>query len=300
MDGHCAGAIVKMKHPDAVMHEITYGYDYEKDVIANLDGNDAEIFVVDFRFETSEFQDLIARGCIIHWCDHHETGIKIAAKSKLNDADSVYLSIDGMQNKRKAGAQLTWEYLYPEKPLPLIVHHVSQWDIWNHSDPHTIPYQRGLELSGRTNPVDADAVKLWKAYIENSREGNRRDFNELDALLNMGLTGEAMKAQYDTFIGSSAYYIPEWEGFRTVALNSRALDSYVIFEHADKWEEFDPEVLIWYHQSPTGQWKYSIRNYPGTDTSVIELAEKYNGGGHRKTAGFTTDELIIFPIQEDA
>lgn len=298
MDGHCAGAIVKMKYPDAIMHEMKYGYDFEKDVLPHLEehhdtGGDNDLYIVDFRFTPAELERLVD-DWTIHWCDHHDTGLVEAAQHP-----ELYKHVQGNCASDKAGCELTWEYLHPGEPMPLIVHHVGRWDMWDHSDPSTIPFNRGLQLTGNTDPVNADAIKLWTAYMENSREGKRRDFNELDALLNMGLTGEAMKAQYDSYIGKEAYYIPNWEGYRTVALNSKVYDSYVVFEHDEKWQEHNPEVLVWYYQNGTGQWKHSVRAYPGTNTPVVKIAEKYSGGGRETAAGFTTDEQVVFPKPEE-
>lgn len=300
LDGHCAGAIVKLKFPEAEMHELSYGYDFDKDVDAHIDADGPnEIYLVDFRFKPEEIKDLVENcNATIHWCDHHESGFTEAAKACNEDPKlaSIYEKhVKGLQNTAEAGCELVWKYLHEGKPMPLIVHHVGRWDVWDHSDPHTIPYHRGLELSGRTDPADEDAMKLWAAYIENSREGKRRDFNELDAILNMGLTGEAMKGIYDKYIGEAAYYIPNWEGYRTVALNSKVFDSYVVFEHDERWAEHEPEVLVWFYQTGEGKWKHSVRNYPGTNTSVIQIAEKYNGGGHRSAAGFTTAEQVVYP-----
>ena len=297
MDGHCAGAIVKMKHPDAEMHEINYGYDFTDDVLAAVgtahDEEDNIIIVVDFSFKPEEFEQLVKDGWAVIWCDHHETAITAAAKYP-----AIHKDMDGNCSTDKAGAQLTWEYFCAGKPLPLAVHYVSQWDIWDHSDPHIIPFNRGLQLTETTDPASEQAMVMWKELFENSREGDNRRWNAVDQVMNIGTIGEAMKAQYDFKIAKNAYYIPDWEGYRTVALNSYVMDSYCIFEHADKWEELDPQVLVWYYQCPDGKWLNSLRSYPGTDTDVRVIAERFGGGGHAGAAGCKTDECIIFPPKE--
>lgn len=296
LDGHCAGAIVKSMHPDATMIEIAYGYDFQKHVLDKLEtstGNDS-IYVVDFRFTTKEFEQLLEDYGIV-WIDHHATGINEATKHKAENKDSVYFDIEGIQEIGKAGAQLTWEYLIPHKGVPLAVHYVSKWDVWDHTDPRTIPFNRGLQLTESTDPANETALTMWKELFMNSREGDNRKWNALDQVMNIGVIGEAMKAQYDAFIAKNAYYVADWEGYRTVALNGAVYDSYCIFEHSDKWEALDPQVLVWYQQKADGAWKYSVRNYPGTETSVRAIAEKYNGGGHDKAAGFTSKDLLIQP-----
>jgi oligoribonuclease NrnB/cAMP/cGMP phosphodiesterase (DHH superfamily) len=283
-----------MKYPDAEMHEINYGYNFDKDVIPYLDEwkseEDNHVYVVDFRFTTEEFESLIAQGWGVHWCDHHATGIEEAAKFS-----KTYRDMGGNCSSDKAGAQLTWEYLYPDFPIPLAVYYVSKWDLWDHTDPKTIPFNRGLGMTETTDPAKPQAMDMWVELFENNREGNNRTWNALDQVMNLGVIGEAMKAQYDFNIAKNAYYVPDWYGYRTVALNSYVLDSYCIFEHKSKWEELDPEVLVWYYQTSDGQWSYSLRSYPGTNTNVRELAEKLGGGGHDGAAGAKCKELLIKP-----
>lgn len=297
-DGHCAGAIVKMKYPDAVMHEINYGYDLKKDVLDKLgyEGGkqieDVEIYIVDFSFKRADTDlliDLYAEPMTI--LDHHQSALE-------QIGDMVPGDVAGIIDTSKAGAQLTWEYLYPDKPLPLAVYYVSKWDIWDHSDPRTIPFCRGLQLTESTDPANEQAMIMWKELFDNNREGDNRRWNALDQVMNLGVIGEAMKAQYDFKIAKNAYYIPDWNGYRTVALNSYVLDSYCIFEYSHKWEELDPQVLVWYYQCPDGKWLHSIRSYPGTDTDVKVIAEQFGGGGHIGAAGCKTDECLVFPIKE--
>jgi oligoribonuclease NrnB/cAMP/cGMP phosphodiesterase (DHH superfamily) len=306
LDGHCAGAIVQMYEPNAVMHEINYGYD-SNEIHDNVDVGDT-VYIVDFSFRPEDFQSVLTYAKRVIWIDHHESAIQQYAKFfKL--ADEVehknWHKVEGIQDTSKAGAQLTWEYFRnlsplmrwhnPMRGLPLAVHYVSKWDMWDHSDPRTIPFNRGLQLTESTDPANETAMTMWTALFENNREGDNRRWNVIDQVLNVGTIGEAMKAQYDFKIAKNAYYIPDWQGYRTVALNSYVLDSYCIFDHADKWEEFSPEVLVWYYQTPDGQWLHSLRAYPGTDTNVREIAEGFGGGGHDGAAGCRTEECIVFP-----
>ena len=302
MDGHCAGAIVKQKYPEAEMHEVNYGYDFYKEIVPlvpECDDEEKKIFIVDFSFPPENLMVWHSQGWEIHWCDHHDSAIKRAAKNYVEATqageDDVYQFVKGLQDTSKAGAQLTWEYLNPGTALPRAVHYVAQWDLWDHTDPNTIPFNRGLMLTESTDPLYQRAMDMWLELFRDSRDGDNRRWNALDQVLSIGTIGEAMKAQYDMYLAQHAYYVADWNGKRTVALNTRAYDSYVIFEHADKWDEFEPEVLIWYYQTKDGRWRHRIRAYPGTTTNVVELAQKYDGGGHDVAAAFISDKPEIAP-----
>ena len=299
MDGHCAAAIVKMAHPDAVLTEINYGYD-ENLIGDTVDGGDT-VIIVDFTLEPEDFQDLLCYAKEIIWIDHHASSIKdyedtfFLGGKENGVAIEGWDKVKGIQDTTKAGAQLTWEYFNEGKPLPKAVYYVSAWDIWDHTDPNTIPFNRGLQLTESTDPAHPAAMEMWHHVIEDSREGANRKWNAFDQVMSVGVIGEAMKATYDKYIGGLAYFVGDWNGKRTVALNSRCYDSYVIWDHMDKWEELDPEVFIWYYQLPNGKWRNRIRAYPGEETNVAEIAKLYGGGGHELSAGFQTKEPAIHP-----
>ena len=311
LDGHCAGAIVRMFHPDARMVEMNYNYD-SNTWDDQIDGGDT-VYIVDFSLRPKDFQSLLKYAGKVVWIDHHESAIKKYAKF-FELADEVlhkdWHKMEGIQDSSKAGAQLTWEYFHPKtglmawdrpmRGLPLAVHYVSQWDMWNHSDPRTIPFNRGLQLTETTDPASDTAMTMWREIIRNDRSGDNRRWNALDQVMNIGTIGEAMKAQYDEYIARGAYYVEDWEGYRTVALNSMVYDSYFVLSKMDKFDEFDPQVLVWYTQRSDGQWQYSLRSYPGTDTVVNHIAELYDGGGHPGAAGFRHPECLIKPEKRDA
>lgn len=296
LDGHCAGAIVKLKYPDTIMYPINYGY--HSDLIHdNVDGGD-EVFIVDFTLSPSDFQSLIGYAKEVTWIDHHEPKFKMY-DDVFNLGGQVphkdWHKVKGIREHGKAGCELTWEYLHEHEPMPLAVYYTGRWDVWDHRNNNTIPFNRGMSICD-TNPKDPESLEFWAELFKNDRSGGNRNLNALDQVIQFGLIAEKMKAEYDRFIGRNAYYVPNWEGYRTVALNSSVFDSYCIFEHDEKFMPFDPEVLIWYTQIPNGKWKYSIRAYPGTYTNVNEIAQKFGGNGHVTSSGFVTDECVIKPV----
>ena len=307
LDGHCAGAIVKMKYPECHMHEIQYGYDFNTDVLLEIDEAvnlqtevDKRIIIVDFSFFTDEITWLVNKlGYKVIWIDHHATAIgneKLEfVNAKAHNREDIYSVVDGIRDVSKSGCELTWEYLYPDTPMPRAVHWLGRWDVWDHSDINTIPFHAGMDLM-HTDPIDPEVMESWIQVLEDKPNPNPNSAGNLvDLILGMGNTANKAKEKYDIKICKNAYYLTDWQGYRTVAVNGYLQDSYAISKDDERFSEFKPEVLVWYCQTPDNKWIYSLRSYPGTETDVSTIATKFGGGGHAGASGFKNNKLIITP-----
>lgn len=289
IDGHCAGAIIKLAHPDCEMHEVAHAAKSHMPNITLHAGD--EVYIVDFAFTPEVTDELTKTGAKIHWLDHHISAIE--SHNELYK-DGYPENILGERDTTKAGCELTWEYVHPNDAMPMAVYYAGRWDVWDHRNNNTIPFNRGLDMM-ETNPANPESLEAWRILFKNDRTEKNKDWNLFDQVLNLGLIAESMKAKYDKFIAKNAYYLPEWEGCRTVALNANVLDSYALFEYDEKFAPNDPEVFVWYFQLPNGMYKYALRAYPGTFTDVLSIAKKYGGGGHLNSAGFTSMECLLHP-----
>ena len=70
LDGHCSGAIVKLKYPDCEMIGINYG-----DIIdINNIHQDEEVFMVDFCLQPFDGMLELNKKAKLYWIDHHAKG----------------------------------------------------------------------------------------------------------------------------------------------------------------------------------------------------------------------------------
>jgi len=130
LDGYCSGAIVKYRFPEAVMYPINYGDEFPWGEIAE----DDEVFMVDFclqpehqmlklyevlRSDEEKEHDRDGNLC---WIDHHVSAIKA-----MEDIGCYPYGRTGVS---KAACELTWEYLFPNRPVPLAVKLLSAYDAW--------------------------------------------------------------------------------------------------------------------------------------------------------------------------
>ncbi len=150
LDGHCSGAIVKMKYPECEM----IGVDYHDELPVFGYGYNEEIYLVDFSFKPDVMKELSDRH-ILHWIDHH--------KGPINDArESGFLASGGQSLETgKAGCELTWEYLFPELATPVAVRLLGRYDVWDHKEDAVLPFQYGMRELEYTLP-DSD---IWETLF---------------------------------------------------------------------------------------------------------------------------------------
>jgi len=169
LDGHCSGAIVKFRFPEAVMHPINYGDPFPWKEIKE----DDEVYMVDFCLQP--FEDMVRLydlGANVVWIDHHKSAIDSYNKWYHNPKTDAldYMKFEGERNTIKAACELTWEYLFPDQPVPLAVKLLSLYDSWTYQghelEDMVLPFQMRMRME------DLDP-KDWSGLIEKGGNGPR-------------------------------------------------------------------------------------------------------------------------------
>jgi len=88
LDGHCSGALIKLKNPECEMIGVDYA-DYVRDFKVQMGET---VYVVDFRFPMDEMVWLSAFAKL-HWIDHHKTSIDEAHEAGFLASGGQYLEI---------------------------------------------------------------------------------------------------------------------------------------------------------------------------------------------------------------
>jgi oligoribonuclease NrnB/cAMP/cGMP phosphodiesterase (DHH superfamily) len=262
MDGICSGAIVKMKFPDCKMIGIGYGETFNFDYIKEGE----EIFMVDFSLKDRNEMDTLNNMCRLTWIDHHYHAIKDVEANEFR----------GLLDSRFAACELTWMFLNDE-PIPLAIYLLGRYDIWDHKDDRTIPFQygiQGLDL--------AVADPRWHAIIN----GN---FASGEILINGRIIRKYMQKQYQKFFESNGI-ICTLDEHSCFAFNAFVMDSLMFMEIPNK-REYD--ILAGFSINiDSAKVRYSLRAGNGL-VDVGEVAQKYGGGGHQAAAGFYHDDIIF-------
>lgn len=267
-DGECAAFLVKkaMEPYPIEFMLMNYGWDIDWEKIAEHD----VVYMVDFCFP--DFNDMLKLKDMVDkfvWIDHHQTSYNKWKEAGSPEFDG--LRVDG----GKAGCELAFEHLFPDEEMPLFVHHVGRYDVWDHSDPKTPQFQYGLRTH-ETNPK----AEVWARLYANEP-------GLVEKILDAGEAILKYEDQQNQYRGRSARTI-QFMGYSVVALNLAAVNNRN-FDHCYDPDEHD--FMLAFSYSKQDEWRISLRSEKEIDISKI--AKQFGGGGHPKAAGFraSTDQL---------
>ena len=104
LDGHCSGAIVKLKYPNCELIPINYGKEIDLDTIEKNE----VVYMVDFSLKPFKQMFALNEKAKLFWIDHHATAIDNAYTKNFIASGGSFLKLD------RAGCELTWEYCFPD------------------------------------------------------------------------------------------------------------------------------------------------------------------------------------------
>lgn len=271
LDGHCSGAIVKRNYPECEMLGINYGQDFP---FASLAQDKKEtVFMVDFCLQP--FIDMIKLNsmCTLTWVDHH-------ARGSIDEAQANGFIASGGQliEIGKAGCELAWEYFYSKESIPLAVHLLGRYDVWDHNDDRTLPFQYGMRQFNDTRP---DNHELWTNVFKGGEFINKV-LNDGKLLLHYELT------QNEKFCRAYAFET-EINGLKAICAN-RGFTNSKLFAYIYTTDKYDLMITFVRLKLPAQKWTVSLYSTKeNVDCGVI--AKQFGGGGHKGAAGFQCEDL---------
>jgi len=206
------------------------------------------------------------------WIDHHKTALEMEGVSH----------IPGLRQVGLGACQLTWMQLYPEVGVPRAVKLLGEYDVWDHSNPDTLPFQYGMRLEN-TQPRS----EVWECLLNGWPEDERRMISEI---LEVGRNIKEYQDLQDTTHARTLCFETELNGLRLLAANAGPTNSR--FFRA-RWDttKYDAMCLFQWRPGP-GKWLISLYT-DKPDIDVSETCKRRGGGGHKGAAGFECDELPI-------
>lgn len=285
MDGRCAGAIVKLTFPDAIMIGLDYSDDFKKKL--RLLELGSLVYLVDFSFPT-ETMRFLNKHTDLWWYDHHDREIQ-----RVRQAGVCPI---GKQESSKAACELVWEALNPDKPVPLAVRLIADYDIWDHSDERVVPFNLRL-MAENLDPVAwEDNRYFWRMLFgEIVQSGNEKLVKELCT------EGRVLqrKQEQDDEEYAKAYAFDTWlqvpgypdelseTAYPAIALNYGHGSSLTFKSVAGPQHT----LLIAFVRLPKKKWKVSLRANILCEVDCAAIAAQFGGGGHKGAVSFECDEL---------
>lgn len=260
LDGRCSAAIVKKAHPSCEMIGINYGWKFPWESIEPGE----TVFMVDFSLEPLD-QMLRLHGLAkLIWIEHHSETLKW-----IQEGNCAW---EGIQRDGIGACQLCWEYLFGKQPVPRAVRLLALHDVWDHSDPETMPFQYGMR-NHSNDPEDG----IWKIVLDgsNSIEGLVREGRLILRYIERDYKIRARVLSFET----------EFEGLRLLAANFGPGNS-TFFDSV--WDPTKYDAMCLFYWKPKQQiWNISLYRPPELpEIDLGAIAKQYGGGGHKGAAGF--------------
>lgn len=247
-----------------------------------------DVLIVDFSYSKDVLKAMgnMANSVVI--LDHHATSEKNLVEDfyleeartlpLFNELISEHPFISGERNvfayfdKTKSGARLAWDFCFPEVDPPSLIKWVEDRDLWKFTYPET----RAIGIFLGTTPMDLVSYDCLVRDLEDPT--NRAEILSC---------AKAMETLFDKNVKDFASRA-EWYpigGHRVIGVNCpleyrSEVGNYLAAQY--------PESLFsaTFYASSAGV-KWSLRSLKGK-CNVAEIAEHYQGGGHREAAGFNT------------
>lgn len=270
-----------------------------------------EVYVLDFSFPPERLQQMAGLARQVVQLDHHASARADWADrlQPLADGNAEYQSTTPALRVRfaeqQSGARLAWEHFHPGSPLPLLLQHIEDVDLWRFALPESRAIQRSLRLLAFDFPlwshwITTASTPDTPAYRDLLLRGQaiesffRRETGRLAAsslLTAARLRGEPadplQALRHDQPIVSDG--VQYWHALPCMAVNCDGMfASDLGHELASRHRQ---PALIW-QLAGDGMVRASLRSVG--DCNVAVIAQRYGGGGHCHAAGFRLPAAQFF------
>lgn len=209
-------------------------------------------------------------GYIQHFCD--AIGVKQLSK--------FFTKSDTSFDITKCGAVLTWEYFFPDVPVPAFLYLIQDRDLWQWKLPNSRELNTAFSYIGR----DMKDMDLWSQLTL-----EQLDYYYYD-LGNMLYSPRVKKAKK---LAQKSHWVECWNyKFLAVGLTNIEAPFYGDVLEYLYTNNSDSKFVCSYTKTDNNKYKLSFRSpqiYDGFDCAT--LAQSLGGGGHYHAAGAVIDEL---------
>jgi len=282
LDGQCSGAIVKMACPECEMVGITYGDEFPWRTI----GYKERVYMVDFSLQPFSDMLLLDKKCTLVWIDHHKTalGEYLTQPAYINGACGKP-GQESVQKRMGLGAcAAVWSWFHASREvMPDAVRLLAEYDMWDHSDPNTLPFQYGIKQYN-TSPVNTD---VWKAVFYNK--------HILKRVIREGVSLVDYENKSNAKYAAACAFETSFMGMPCIAVN-KMLTNSMLFDSVWDKEKYSMMIAFGWMRGKFVVSLYTTRS----DVDVSEIAKSFGGGGHAKAAGFQCDKLPFLLVGKTA
>ena len=241
------------------------GFNYDGEIpYSEIDKHDDIIicdvsFPMEYMFKLHNTKNLI-------WIDHHASAI---------DAYEAYLKqvggfgIKGLRAIGTAAIELTWNYFFPTKEVPLGVKLLALNDLFDLKDKRVRPFEYAFQSLGVNRPYE----HIWKDLFE--------DQIDIPLMVEKGKAILSYIKHRDYRLVRNMAFEGTYKNLRFIAVNMPQAGSD-FFESLDNINNYD--FMVSFSLNKRSKWSLSFRTTK-ENVDVSEIASTLGGGGHKKAAG---------------
>ena len=234
------------------------------------------VIIVDFSFKPDQMAKIVEaigpEGEVI-WIDHHATAAAYSYE---------FPGLRDFSDKGQSGAELTWQYFFPEVELPEWVRLLGDYDTFRLKEAgRSLLFYEGLKLHEQSPLKDCVWKSLWSAAPLGGNQWSSRPIT-VEEVIKEGRLATSYRDNYCEQMLRGYGYEIEFEGHKALVLNLYRFGSG---QFGSRFSQY-PICIAYIHDGS----KFTVSLYSET-VDVGALAKKHGGGGHRGASGFVCEQL---------
>lgn len=256
-DGFGAAWAVWKRFPDIEFVAATYGEVPQKRHFLGKN-----LLLVDFSYKQPMMREIAAQAGAVMVLDHHKT-----AQAELEPLFAEGI-ITGRFDMEKSGAVLAWEEFHQAEPLPGLLFHIQDRDLWKFEDMDT----KAIHAWLMSSPFTFNGFSVAVERIEGTLTADQATHAGLAILRKQDQDIAATLKASRRRMTIGGYYVP----VANVPFMWASDAGHILGQ--------DEPFAATYQDTAEGR-MFSLRSSKvGLDVS--EVAKRYGGGGHAHAAGF--------------
>lgn len=256
---HCADGVgaawaASCEFPYADVIPAEYQKELSEEFLQSI--TNAVVLIVDFSFDADNMRRICEKAKYVELLDHH-----ITALQKLVDFEAENFDMSSCKTER-SGCGIVWEWLHGNEPMPPLLSHVEDRDLWLFKLPDTkqvmagfFSYEMKLDVfdhyAYRTEPL--------KAAGEVASRIEQKHINSI-----------IKQCKREVTIGDYKIALVNCNGMFASELGSQLASEY--------------QIVVTYFDDDSYTRKFSLRSKG--DINVSNICKHFGGGGHKNAAGF--------------
>lgn len=243
------------------------------------DVTDRNVMMVDFSYKRDVIEKMRETARAILIIDHHKTAQEDLSHyhPKANEVDGFpHFPNEGdchaFFDMERSGAGLCWDFFYPGTPMPKLVQHVQDRDLWRFKLPgtreiNTLAYSHQFDFKLWDMLAEqCEHQPTWQGLVQQGSGLDRQRLKDCEALIKEGSQKMTIGGVEMTVVNAPWFFASD---IGNLLSKGDAKCGAAYFDRGD------------------GKRVFSLRSVEG-GPDVSEIAKKFGGGGHKNAAGFST------------